>query len=79
MEFPSVIPTSLEEVRVDDHGDAFWPANLGNHWAIIVSPKYAIRSSYNTSSCLRFKSLTDLSGSGSQTNRKTQTKLNTNC
>jgi len=43
MGFHPVIPTSLEEVRVDDHGDAFWPANLGNHWAIIASPKYAIK------------------------------------
>lgn len=44
MGFHPVIPTSLEEVRVDDHGDAFWPPNLGNHWAIIASPKYAIKN-----------------------------------
>lgn len=43
MGFHPVIPTCLEEVRVADHGDAFWPANLGNHWAIIASPKQAIK------------------------------------
>lgn len=38
-----MIPTSLKEVRVDDHSNVFWSANLGNHWAIITSQKYAIK------------------------------------